>query len=144
MDLNELQAGSTLYVPVFFKGGLVWVGDSHCRQGNGEVNLTGLECSFREIVLQPIVRKDMKLEWPRAETKTHWIMMGFDEDLNKAMVNAVRETVDFLSTQKMAQMDRYEGYSVTSMAADCRVTQVVDIRKGVHCMVAKSMFAKKP
>ena len=144
MDLNELQAGSTLYVPVFFKGGLVWVGDSHCRQGNGEVNLTGLECSFREIVLQPIVRKDMKLEWPRAETKTHWIMMGFDEDLNKAMVNAVRETVDFLSTQKMAPMDRYEGYSVTSMAADCRVTQVVDIRKGVHCMVAKSMFAKKP
>ena len=144
MDLNELQAGSTLYVPVFLKGGLVWVGDSHCRQGNGEVNLTGLECSFREIVLQPIVRKDMKLEWPRAETKTHWIMMGFDEDLNKAMVNAVRETVDFLSTQKMAPMDRYEGYSVTSMAADCRVTQVVDIRKGVHCMVAKSMFAKKP
>ncbi|MGH7324555.1 MAG: acetamidase/formamidase family protein [Candidatus Rokuibacteriota bacterium] len=144
MDLNELQAGSTIYVPVFLKGGLIWTGDSHCRQGNGEVNLTGLECSFREIVLQPIVRKDMKLEWPRAETKTHWIMMGFDEDLNKAMVNAVRETVDFLSTQKMAPMDRYEGYSVASMAADCRVTQVVDIRKGVHCMVAKSMFAKKP
>jgi acetamidase/formamidase len=44
----------------------------------------------------------------------------------------------------MAPMDRYEGYSVASMAADCRVTQVVDIRKGVHCMVAKSMFAKKP
>ncbi|MGH7334699.1 MAG: acetamidase/formamidase family protein [Candidatus Rokuibacteriota bacterium] len=143
MDLNELQAGSTLYVPVFLKGGLVWVGDSHCRQGNGEVNLTGLECSFREIVLQPIVRKDMKLEWPRAETKTHWIMMGFDEDLNKAMVNAVRETVDFLTTQKMVPLDRYEAYSLASMAADCRVTQVVDIRKGVHCMVPKSVFTKK-
>jgi len=143
MDLNELQAGSTLYVPVFLKGGLIWTGDSHCRQGNGEVNLTGLECSFREIVLQPIVRKDMKLDWPRAETKTHWITMGFDEDLNKAMVNAVRETVDFLSSQKMAPMDRYEAYALTSMAADCRVTQVVDIRKGVHCMVAKSLFTKK-
>ena len=143
MDLNELQAGSTLYVPVFLKGGLIWVGDSHCRQGNGEVNLTGLECSFREIVLQPIVRKDMKLEWPRAETRTHWIMMGFDEDLNKAMVNAVRETVDFLSGQQMAPLDRYEAYSLASMTADCRVTQVVDIRKGVHCMVAKAMFAKK-
>jgi acetamidase/formamidase len=143
MDLNELQAGSTLYVPVFLKGGLIWVGDSHCRQGNGEVNLTGLECSYREIVLQPIVRKDMKLEWPRAETRTHWIMMGFDEDLNKAMVNAVRETVDFLSAQKVAPLDRYEAYSLASMTADCRVTQVVDIRKGVHCMVAKSMFARK-
>ncbi|MGB9332645.1 MAG: acetamidase/formamidase family protein, partial [Steroidobacteraceae bacterium] len=40
MDLNELQAGSTLYLPVFLKGGLIWTGDSHCRQGNGEVNLT--------------------------------------------------------------------------------------------------------
>ncbi len=142
MDLNELQAGSTIYVPVFLKGGLIWTGDSHCRQGNGEVNLTGLECSFREIVLQPVVRKDLKHEWPRAETKTHWILMGFDEDLNKAMVNAVRETVDFLSSQKMVPIDRYEAYSLASMTADCRVTQVVDIRKGVHCMIAKSMFTK--
>ena len=143
MDLNELQAGSTVYIPVFLKGGLIWTGDSHCRQGNGEVNLTGLECSFREITIQPIVRKDMKLEWPRAETKTHWIMMGFDEDLNKALVNAVRETVDFLSTRKMVPMDRYEAYSLASMTADCRVTQVVDIRKGVHCMIPKSLFTKK-
>ncbi len=143
MDINELQAGSTLYIPIFIKGGLIWTGDSHCRQGNGEVNLTGLECSYREIVLQPIVRKDLKLEWPRIETKTHWIMTGFDEDLNKAMVNAVRETVDFLSTQKMVPMDRYEAYSLTSMIGDCRVSQVVDVRKGVHCMIPKSAFTKK-
>jgi len=143
MDINELQAGSTIYVPIFLKGGLIWTGDSHCRQGNGEVNLTALECSYREIVLQPIVRKDMKVEWPRIETKTHWIMTGFDEDLNKAMVNAVRETVDFLSTQKMVPMDRYEAYSLTSMIGDCRVSQVVDVRKGVHCMVPKSAFTKK-
>ena len=89
MDINELQAGSTIYVPIFLKGGLIWTGDSHCRQGNGEVNLTALECSYREIVLQPIVRKDMKVEWPRIETKTHWIMTGFDEDLNEAMKLAV-------------------------------------------------------
>src|SRR6266568_282110 len=143
MDINELQAGSTIYVPIFLKGGLIWTGDSHCRQGNGEVNLTALECSYREIVLQPIVRKDMKVEWPRIETKTHWIMTGFDEDLNKAMVNAVREAVDFLSTQKMVPMDRYEAYSLTSMIGDCRVSQVVDVRKGVHCMVPKSAFTKK-
>jgi acetamidase/formamidase len=143
MDLNELQEGSIIYIPIFLNGGLVWTGDSHCRQGNGEVNLTALECSFREIALQLIVRKDMKLEWPRAETKTHWILMGFDEDLNKAMVSAVRETVDFLANQKMVPLDRYEAYSITSMTADCRVTQVVDVRKGVHCMVPKSIFTKK-
>ena len=93
--------------------------------------------------MQLIVRKDMKLEWPRMETRSHWIMMGFDEDLNKAMVNAVRETVDFLAAQKQVPLDRYEAYSLTSMVGDCRVTQVVDIRKGVHCMIPKSIFTKK-
>jgi acetamidase/formamidase len=143
MDINELQEGATIFIPIFRKGGLVWTGDSHCRQGNGEVNLTALECSFREIALQLIVRKDMKLEWPRIETKTHWITTGFDEDLNKAMVNAVREAVDFLEQQKLVPMSRYEAYSLSSMTADCRVSQVVDVRKGVHCMIPKSIFTKK-
>lgn len=143
MDINELQAGSTIFIPVFIKGGLIWTGDSHCRQGNGEVSLTALECSYKEIVLQPIVRKDMKLEWPRIETKTHWITVGLDEDLNKAMVNATREAVDFLANQKMVPMNRYEAYGLVSMVGDCRVSQVVDVRKGVHCMIPKSIFRNK-
>src|SRR5437660_7416285 len=138
MDINELTAGSTIFIPVFLKGGLIWTGDSHCLQGNGEVNLTALECSFKEIELQPIVRKDMKLTWPRIETKTHWIFVGFDEDLNKAMVNATRETVDFLSSEK--KLPRDEAYGLAAMIADCRVSQVVDVRKGVHCMVPKDVF----
>jgi acetamidase/formamidase len=143
LDLNELQEGSTLFIPVFLKGGLIWTGDSHCRQGNGEVNLTALECAYREIVIQPVVRKDLKIEWPRAETRTHYIMMGFDEDLNEAMKIAVRETVKFLAEQTMVPMSRDEAYALTSMVGDCRVTQVVDVRKGVHCMVPKNIFARK-
>ncbi len=143
MDLNELQEGSTLFVPVFVKGALLWTGDSHCRQGNGEVSLTALECAYREIVLQPIVRKDMKVEWPRAETPTHWIAMGFDEDLDEAMKIATRETVNMLVGQKMVALSRDEAYALTSMVGDCRVTQVVDIRKGVHCMIPKTIFVKK-
>jgi acetamidase/formamidase len=143
MDVNELQEGSTLYLPVFQKGGLIWTGDSHCLQGNGEVNLTALECSYKEIEIQPIVRKDLHIDWPRAETSTHWIFMGFDEDLNEAMKIAVRETVNFLAEQKMVSMSREEAYSLTSIVGDCRVSQVVDIRKGVHCMIPKSIFTKK-
>jgi len=143
MDLNELQAGSTFYVPVFLKGGLIWIGDAHCRQGNGEVELTALECAYKEIEIQPILRKDLKIEWPRAETSTHWILMGYDEDLNEAMKIAVRETVNFLSSQAPVPMSRDEAYALASLTADCRVTQVVDIRKGVHCMVPKSIFVKK-
>ena len=103
MDINELTEGTTIYIPVFLKGGLIWTGDSHCAQGNGEVNLTALECSYQEIRLQPIVHKDMKLTWPRIETKTHYIMVGFDENLEKAFANAITETVDFLVQKKGAR-----------------------------------------
>jgi acetamidase/formamidase len=140
MDVNELQAGSIMYFPVFQKGGLIWTGDSHCRQGNGEVNLTALECSYKEIEIKPIVRKDMKTEWPWAETKADWIFLGFDEDLNQAMKIAVDQTVNWLSKQTIVPMSREEAYALTSIVGDCRVSQVVDIRKGVHCMIPKSVF----
>lgn len=143
MDLNELQAGSTLYLPVFVKGALIWTGDAHCRQGNGEMNLEAIECAYKEIEIQPIVHKGMKTDWPWAETPTHWIFLGFDEDLTEATKIAVRNTIDWLSTQKIVPMDRYEAYALTSIAVDCDITQMVDIRKGVHCMVPKSIFVKK-
>jgi acetamidase/formamidase len=140
MDINELTEGSKIYIPVFLDGALIWTGDSHCLQGNGEVNLTALECSYKEIEMQPILHHDMKLEWPRIETPTHYIMVGFDEDLNVAMANAVRETIAFLTSDK--GLSRDEAYSLTSLVGDCRVSQVVDVRKGVHCMVPKSIFTK--
>src|ERR1700741_2072738 len=143
MDVNEMQAGSILYFPVFQKGALIWTGDSHCLQGNGEVNLTALECSYKEIEIQPIVRKDLHIQWPRVETSTNWVFMGFDEDLTEAMKIAVREAVDFLAGQKVVPMTREEAYSLTSIVGDCRVSQVVDIRKGVHCLIPKSIFVKK-
>jgi acetamidase/formamidase len=142
MDVNEMQEGSTLYFPVFQKGALIWTGDSHCLQGNGEVNLTALECSYKEIEIEPIVRKDLHIAWPRVETSDNYIFLGFDEDLNEAMKIAVRETVNFLAEQKMVPMTREEAYALTSMVGDCRVSQVVDIRKGIHCMIPKSIFVK--
>ena len=69
--------------------------------------------------------------------------MGFDEDLNEAMKIAVRETVNFLAAQKTVPMSREEAYALTSMIGDCRVSQVVDIRKGVHCLIPKAIFVKQ-
>ena len=140
MDVNELQVGSTLYLPVFLEGALIWTGDSHCRQGNGEVNLTALECSYKEIEIQPIVRKDLKTDWPWAETPTDWVFMGYDEDLNQAMKIAVQQAIGWLATQQIVPMSRAEAYSLTSMVGDCRVSQVVDIRKGIHCLIPKKVF----
>src|SRR6266850_870826 len=83
LDNKELVAGTTLFIPVHAKGALFSVGDGHAAQGDGEVNLTAIETSLRS-TLRFIIRKNMPLKWPRAETPTHYIVMGLDTDLTKA------------------------------------------------------------
>jgi acetamidase/formamidase len=62
LDIRDFKAGATLYVPVFVKGALLWTGDSHAGQGNGEINLTAMESAFKEIVLNVSVVKGQKLD----------------------------------------------------------------------------------
>ena len=66
--------------------------------------------------------------------------MGFDEDLTKATEIAVREMIDFLSTEK--HMSREDAYMLTSVAADVDITQLVDGNKGVHVMCPKRIFTE--
>ena len=139
LDNKELVAGSILYVPVHVPGALLSLGDAHAMQGDGEVTLTALETSVRGTV-QVTVRKGRRLNWPRAETPTHYVVMGLHPDLDQAAQLATREMIDFLMSEK--GMDRDEAYILTSVAADLRVTQLVDGTKGVHAMIAKSIFAK--
>ncbi|MGH7505353.1 MAG: acetamidase/formamidase family protein [Longimicrobiales bacterium] len=136
MDNKELVAGTTVYIPVWVPGALFQVGDGHAVQGDGEVNQTALETSLRGR-LQFFVRKGSTLDWPRAETPTHHILMGFDPDLTRATEIAVRETVEFL--QERNGITRGEAYSVVSMACDLRITELVDGNVGVHVMVPKTI-----
>jgi len=138
MDNRELVAGSTLYIPVFAPGALFEVGDGHVAQGDGEVDQTAIETSLRGR-LQLIVRKDMKLTWPRAETATDYITMGFDEDLKTATTIAIQEMVDFLAVAK--QLTKHQAYQVVSIAGNVAITQLVDRPNvGVHVRMPKSVF----
>jgi len=139
LDNKELVAGTTLFIPVHARGALFLTGDGHAGQGNGEVDITAMETSLVG-TFQLIVRKDMHLKWPRAETPTHFITMGIHEDLNEATKMAVREMIDFLVKEK--HLNRDEAYMLTSVAADLEITQLVDGNKGVHAMISKSIFKK--
>jgi acetamidase/formamidase len=140
LDNRNLTAGSTLFIPVHVKGALFQVGDGHAGQGDGEVDITAMETlligTFRFVV-----RKDLHLTWPRAETPTHFIVMGTDEDLTVATQIAVREMLDFLVNTR--GLSREEAYVLSSIAADFEITQLVDGKKGVHGMIAKSIFTQK-
>lgn len=139
LDNKELVAGTTLYIPVFVKGALLEVGDGHAAQGDGEVDQTAIETDL-EGRLQVIVRKDMKLEWPRAETPTHWIAMGTDTSLVVATRTAIREMVKLLQEKK--GITRTQAYQATSMAADAHITQLVDGNVGVHMMIPKKYLGR--
>jgi acetamidase/formamidase len=138
LDNKDLVAGTTLYIPVHAPGALFEVGDGHAGQGDGEVDITALETSLIG-TFQFVVRKDMHLRWPRAETPTHFITMGLHEDLNEATKLAVREMIDFLMTEK--HLSRDDAYMLASVAADLHITELVDGNKGVHMMIPKSIFA---
>jgi acetamidase/formamidase len=138
LDNKDLIAGTTLYMPVHAPGALFSAGDAHAAQGHGEVDLTGVETGMRG-KFQFILRKDMKLVWPRAETPTHWIVMGLHPNLEEAMKIAVRETIDFI-TKRFPHLTREEAYMIASVAVDYHVTQVVDGTKGIHGMIPKAIF----
>lgn len=139
MDNKELVAGAKLFIPVHAKGALFEVGDGHAGQGNGEVDITALE-TFLSGTFRFIVHKDQHLLWPRAETPTSYISMGFSADLKDATTMAVRNMIDFLVQQK--HLSRDDAYMLTSVAVDVDITQLVDGNVGVHAICPKNIFTK--
>jgi acetamidase/formamidase len=139
MDNKELVAGTTLYIPVHAKGALFEVGDGHAGQGNGEVDITALE-TFLTGTFRFVVHKDQHLLWPRAETPTAYISMGFSPDLKEATTLAVRDMINFLVEQR--HLSRDEAYMLTSVAVDVDITQLVDGNVGVHAMCPKAIFTR--
>ncbi len=137
IDNKDLVAGTKLFIPVFAPGALFFVGDGHAGQGNGEVDITAMETSLVG-TFQFVVRKDLHLKGPRGETPTHWIAMGLDPDLNQATIFAVRDAIDFLVNEK--HLSREDAYALCSVAVDFNITQAVDVTKGVHGMIPKSIF----
>jgi acetamidase/formamidase len=136
LDIRDFTEGTSLYVPVFVPGALLWTGDSHAAQGNGEVNLTAIETAYREMNVTVEVIKGKPLDFPRIETKTSWISMGFDQDLNKAWDQAKAQTAKLISELRNVPADQAAKLMTTT--SDCRVSQVVNIKKGIHCLNPKT------
>ena len=137
MDNKELVAGTTLYLPVHVDGALFSCGDGHGVQGDGEVCVTAIETGLIG-TFELIVRPDMKLEWPMAETPTHIMTMGFDPDLDDCVVIALRDMIKLICAR--TNLSREDAYTLCSLAADLRVTQVVNGTKGIHVMLEKNFL----
>jgi acetamidase/formamidase len=140
MDIRELVEGTTAYFPVFVEGALLWSGDSHAAQGNGEVNLTAIETAFKELSLTVEVVRGRPLSWPRIETRSHWITMGADPDLGRAIDILKEETIKLLVEVRGATPLEAEAWM--RRFSDCRIAEVVNQSKLVYCMNTKAREAK--
>ncbi|MBL0405016.1 acetamidase/formamidase family protein [Microvirga aerilata] len=139
LDNKELVAGTTLYLPIHVDGALFSVGDGHGVQGDGEVCVTAIETGLIG-TFGLHLREDMSLTWPMAETPTHVMTMAFDPDLDDCVVIALRSMIGLIVER--TGITKAEAYALCSLAADLRITQVVNGNKGVHVMLDKSLLQK--
>jgi acetamidase/formamidase len=137
LDNKEMTAGSTLFLPVWVPGANFSVGDGHGVQGDGEVCVTALEMCLTG-TFTFILHSGQALKMPRAETPTHYISMGLNEDLDQAMKQALREMIAFICSR--SNLSREQAYSFCSLAVDFHVTQTVNGEKGVHGLLKKGLL----
>jgi len=137
LDNKALVAGTSLFLPVFHAGARFYTGDSHGVQGDGEVSGNALEQSLTG-VFRFVLHKGKTITAPRAETPTHYILMGIDSDLDRAMRMATLAVVNFLVQEK--GMTPAKAFSLSSLAVDFRVSEAVDDTQNVSGYIPKSIF----
>ena len=137
LDVKDLVAGSTLYLPIFHSGARFYVGDPHSVQGDGEVSGTAIEQSLSGD-FRFVLHKGRSIDGPRAENATHHILMGIDLDLDRALRKAVVATVDFLVEEH--GLSRSQAFSLASIAVDFRIAEAVDLTQVVTAFVPKAIF----
>jgi len=137
VDNWRLGPGATMGYPVFVEGGLLYVGDPHFAQGDGEICGTAIEASLTARI-QVTVAKGVGNTSPLMQTPSHWYTHGFGADLDAAMRMAAEQMLWFLRTHYELSAD--DAYSLSSVAMDLGVTQVVDGTIGCHAGIARSIF----
>jgi acetamidase/formamidase len=138
IDCKELVAGSTLYLPVTVPGALLYLGDGHAAQGDGEVGGTAIECPMTTEAVVDVVR-DRPLGSVHAETPAGRITFGFHAELNVATGDALDAMVTWL--QLLFELDKATALALASTCVDMRVTQIANQTWGVHAVLPTGAVA---
>ncbi|MGH7870597.1 MAG: acetamidase/formamidase family protein [Candidatus Binatia bacterium] len=141
IDLKYCGIGSSLFLPVFNRGGQFFTGDGHAVQGDGEVDGGAIEISLTP-TLQFIVHKGRSIKSPRVETATDYLTTGLSIDLNEATRLALAEAVDFLQTEK--GLTAADAYALSSLSVDLGIGEAVDVVNLVYAKIPKNIFKSNP
>lgn len=131
MDDPNLVAGTTVYFPIFVKGALFSIGDTHAAQGQGEVCGTAIEAPMRIVYQLDVIKGGREIQEPQYETDEYYAVTGFGATIDAAARKATGFMVDYLVAEH--HLDRNEAYVLCSLAADLKIAEVVDVP---HVLVA--------
>ncbi len=138
IDCKELTAGSTLYLPVTTEGALLYLGDGHAAQGDGESCGTAIECGMTTEAVVSLA-EGRPLSTVHAQTPAGRVTFGFAADLNEAMGDALDAMVTWLTV--LYATSRAEALALASVCVDLRVTQVANLTWGVHALLPAGLLS---
>lgn len=141
MDFNEISEGATVYLPVFNPGALLYFGDGHALQGDGELNGNALETSMDATLTVELI-PGKRLNFPRVETETQIIALGYSGYLDDALKDATANMANWL--MQTYKLNASETGQFLGVAAHYRVTEVADRNSGVALKVDKSLLRNLP
>jgi len=133
MDCKEFTEGCKVFLPIAVDGGLFSIGDGHAVQADGEVGTVALECPMELVEVEFHLHSGMHLSFPHAVTETAWISLGFHEDLDEATMIALDSMLDLMVEK--CNLERKEALALSSLLVNLRITQIVNVVKGVHAML---------
>jgi acetamidase/formamidase len=137
VDNWRIGPGATVCYPVFAEGAMLYVGDPHFAQGDGEICGTAIEASLTARI-QVWVEPALGITSPLIETPEAWFTHGFGAGLDEAMRMAAKQMLWLMQTHLQLSAD--DAYSLASVAMDLGVTQVVDATLGCHAAIDRSIF----
>ncbi|MCL2059061.1 MAG: acetamidase/formamidase family protein [Oscillospiraceae bacterium] len=130
MDVRDVKAGNTVYLPVAVEGAYFFTGDCHARQGDGELCGTAVEVTAK-VTLSFDIIKNMSTGWPRIESPTHYMAVGSVRPLEDAARIAWRELITWMAEKGW---DEVHAYQMLTQVGEMSLGNMVDTN---YSMVAK-------
>jgi acetamidase/formamidase len=134
MDFNEIVEGASLYLPVNVPGALLYLGDGHALQGDGELNGNALETSM-DVEFTVDVIPGKSIMGPRVESATHIMAMGLEGSLDDALRSATANMAQWLTEEY--NLTPGEVSQVLGTSAEYKVSEVADRNAGMVLKISK-------
>jgi len=138
MDTGDITEGSTLYLPVGQKGGLLAMGDCHVLQGDGEL-FSGCDISSEVTVRIDVIKNKKTIEWPLVETKDHTMVVASGDNVDDAAKEAARQAVGLLS--KALGLSWEDALILASIAVDLKISQITNPKKTIRAAIPISIVS---